>query len=297
MDIRSLRYFVAVAEHSSFSRAAEEVGVVQSAISHTIRELEGEVGITLFRRQGRSVQLTEAGSLLLGDARHIVRMVGQTKGRLRQLIAGEIGNLHIGFQAAACRRRIVSESLNEFRTGYPLIELGLSPMTGLAMEEALQKGEIDGGFFYFNRNTHLECRRLYVDDWVLALPKSHRLASATKLRLKDLRDESFIVLPRRVNPPLHDRFLAAWSAGGLTPKVVQEAFEEPMVLNLVAVGLGVAFVLDSVPTELYGNVVLKRVTDFRVPTDLCFVWDRSNENPVLGRFLDVIDQKIGREGE
>ncbi|HVO33231.1 MAG TPA: LysR family substrate-binding domain-containing protein, partial [Elusimicrobiota bacterium] len=207
---------------------------------------------------------TEAGDLLLDDARRIVRLIGDAKDRLKRLTAGDSGNLRIGFQAAACRRPIMSEALNEFRTGHPAVELELSPIAGLTMEDALQKGDLDGGFFYFEGNTRLSSRRLYVDDWALALPKSHRLASKTKLQLKDLQHENFIILPRRVNPPLNDRFLAAWANGGLSPKIVQEAFEEPMVLNLVAVGLGVAFVLDSVPTELHGNVVLKHVVDFQV---------------------------------
>ena len=90
-----------------------------------------------------------------------------------------------------------------------------------------------------------------------------------------------------MTPILYDRIFAACAAGGLTPNVVQEAFEESMVLNLVAVGLGIAFVLDSLPRELNGNVVLKHVTDFDVPTDLCFSWAEST-NPPLGRFLSVL---------
>jgi len=108
-------------------------------------------------------------------------------------------------------------------------------------------------------------------------------------RLKDLAAEGFIVLPRKVTPILHDRILAACAAGGLTPTVVQEAFEESMVLNLVAVGMGVAFVLDSLPTELNGNVVLKRVADFDVPTELCFLWEGASANPALDRFRAVLD--------
>lgn len=295
MDIRSLRYFVAVAENRSFSLAASSVGVVQSAMSHRIRALEDEVGIVLFDRDGRSIRLTAAGHLLLGDARRILQMESQARDRLKQLVDGEAGRLQIGFQSAACRRPIVSESLNAFRTRYSSVELGLAPMMGLSMEEALLNGKLDGALLYFPGNPALSSRRLYVDDWLLALPNRHRLAGAKSLRLRDLQSEDFIVLPRKVTPLLYDRIFAAFSAGGLTPRVVQEAFEEPMVLNLVAVGLGVAFVLDSVPTELHGHVVLKRVKDFSVPTQLCFVWNPENGNPVLGRFLEVLDQVASAE--
>lgn len=297
MDIRSLRYFVAVAENSSFSRAAEEIGVVQSAISHCIRNLEAEVATALFDREGRSIRLTEAGSMLLVDARQIIRSVAQAKDRLRQINEGEIGRLRIGFQSAACRRQIVSESIIEFRRRFPRIELELLPMSGLSMEEALASGEIDGGFFYRHGNPPLNHRCLYVDNWLLAVPASHALAAATDPRLKDLQGESFIVLPRRITPVLYDRIFAACSAGGLIPKVVQEAFEEPMVINLVAMGLGVAFVLDSLPSELNGNVALRRVIDFDVPTELCFLWGSTDANPTLGRFLDVLDHAVADDCE
>ncbi len=289
MDVRSLRYFVAVAEHNSFSRAAEALSVVQSAVSHRIEELEDEVGTRLFDREGRSVRLTGAGAVLLADGRRIIRSIAEAKDRLRELGEGEAGQLRIGFQAAACRRPAVSESLIAFRRHYPKVELELSPMTGQNMEEALAKGEIDGAFFYRHGNPPLCHRVLYRDNWVLALPTSHPLASAAELHLGDLATESFIVLPRKITPILHDRILAACAAGGLTPRVVQEAFEESMVLNLVAVGMGVAFVLDSLPTELNGNVVLKRVADFDVPTELCFLWEATTANPALGRFLAVLD--------
>jgi DNA-binding transcriptional LysR family regulator len=289
MDVRTLRYFVAVADYSSFSRAAETLSVVQSAVSHRIRELEDEVGTRLFDREGRAVRLTGAGTLLLADARRIIRSIAEAKDRLRQLSEGETGQLRIGFQAAACRRPAVSESLIEFRRRYPKVELELSPMTGQGMEEALASGEIDGGFFYRHGAPPLCHRVLYRDNWVLAMPISHPFAAAAELRLKDLAAESFIVLPRKVTPILHDRILTACAAGGLTPRVVQEAFEESMVLNLVAVGMGVAFVLDSLPTELNGNVVLKRVADFNVPTELCFLWEGASANPALERFRAVLD--------
>jgi DNA-binding transcriptional LysR family regulator len=290
MDVRALRYFTAVADHNSFSRAAEALSVVQSAVSHRIRELEDEVGTRLFDREGRTVRLTEAGALLLADARRIIQSVARAKDRLRQLGNGETGHLRIGFQSAACRRPVVSESLIEFRRHHPNVELELSPMTGQNMEEALAKGELDGGFFYRHGSPPLSHRVLYRDNWVLAMPSSHKLAGAAPLRLADLQAESFIVLPRRVTPILHDRILAAFAAGGLTPRVVQEAFEESMVLNLVAVGMGVAFVLDSLPSEVNGNVVLKRVADFDVPTELCFLWAEAHAGPPLARFLDVLGE-------
>lgn len=293
MDTRSLRYFAAVADHGSFSRAATAMNVVQSAISHRIQHLEAEVGSLLFHRDGRSIRLTDAGAVLLADAHKILAAIEQAKERVRQLKDGEVGRLRIGFQGAACRRQIVSEALIEFRLRFPQVELELSPMTGMSMETALKNGDIDGGFFYRHGEPSLNYRRLYIDNWLLAVSSAHRLASADELHLRDLQNENFIVLPRKVTPILYDRILAACLIGGLTPKVVQEAFEEPMVLNLVAVGLGVAFVLDSLPIEANGNVVLKRVADFHVPTELCFLWSGSAA-ATLPRFLDVLDQVAGR---
>jgi DNA-binding transcriptional LysR family regulator len=290
MEFRSLRYFVAAAETGSFSRAAESSGVVQSAISHQIRALEDEVGAALFLRDGRSIRLTEVGAVLLEDARRILDMVKRSKDRIRQIAHGEIGRLRIGFQSATCRQHVVSESFHRLRARCPMVELTILPMTGLAMEEALRNGEIDGGFFYFAGAPGLASRCLYVDNWVLAVPRTHLLAGFGSLKLRNLAAEDFIWLPRSVNPLLYDRMFAACAKAGLTPRIVQEAFDEPMVLNLVSVGLGIAFVLASIPWEPDGNVAVKPVADFDVPTELRVVWNPDNANPALGRFLAIVDE-------
>jgi len=289
MDIRALRYFVAVAESSSFSRAAERMGVVQSAISHQIRTLEEELGATLFLREGRTIRLSDAGDVLLDDAKRILNLATRTKDRVSRFVRGETGTLRIGFQSAACRRPIVSESLHILRSRFPTIDLDISPMLGLPMEKSLRDGDIDGGFFYTSGSTELRTRKLYEDGWLLALPRNHPLAAKRTLRLRDLKDEGFIWLPRKVTPVLYDRMLAACATGGLVPRIVQDAFDEPMVLNLVTVGLGIAFVLDSVPQPADGGVVFKRVTDFHVPTELCFVWHANNTSPLLPKFLEIVD--------
>jgi DNA-binding transcriptional LysR family regulator len=290
MDIRNLRYFAAAAHSGSFSRAAQDMNVVQSAISHQIRLLEEELGTELFSREGRAVRLTAAGAQLLADAELILRMVADSKSRIMRLVDGEAGSLRIGFQSATCRRTIVSETFQRLRSQYPNVTLDLLPMTGLAMQDAICKSEMDGGFFYYSgENPALSHRVLHQDDWTLALPRNHPLAAMTELKLHNLSVETFIWLPRRVTPILYDRMLAACSAGGLTPNIVQEAFDEAMVLNLVAVGLGIAFVLDSLPADSQGNVIFKRVSDFSVPNDLCFVWKTESGNPVLPKCLDLIE--------
>ena len=289
MDLRSLRSFVAVADTASFSRAAEQMGVVQSAISHQIRALEEEVGTPLFVREGRGVRLSDAGVMLLEDAKRILQLTTRAKDRLTRFVQGESGTLRIGFQSAACRRTIVSESLHILRSRYPTVDLDIAPMLGLSMEKALQNGDVDGGFFYTSGGTDLHVRKLYVDNWLLAMPRTHPLATKPKIRLKDLADEDFIWLPRKVTPVLYDRMLTACSAGGLVPRIVQEAFDEPMVLNLITVGMGIAFVLDSVPQPADGNIVFKKVVDFKVPTELCFVWHAGNTSPLLPKFLAIID--------
>jgi DNA-binding transcriptional LysR family regulator len=290
MDIRNLRYFVAAAEASSFSRAAEEMNVVQSAISHQIRLLEDELATELFSRDGRAVRLTAAGAQLLDDARQILQMVRSSKTRIMRLAKGEAGALRIGFQSATCRRAVVSETFHRLRAQYPHVALDLLPMTGLAMQAALCNSELDGGFLYYGgENPRLSRRILHTDDWVLAMPRTHPLASRENLALRDLITERFIWLPRRVTPILYDRMVAACSAAGLTPNIAQEAFDEAMVLNLIAIGLGIAFVLDSLPADPTGSVGFRRVSDFSVPTDLCFAWNEGNRNPALPKCLQIIE--------
>jgi DNA-binding transcriptional LysR family regulator len=289
---RALRYFLAVAHHGGFTRAAEESAVVQSAVSHQIRALEVEFDVELFRRDGRTVTLAPAGEMLHDYAQSIVGLIDRATQDLNRFARGDLGRLRIGFQSAASRQPLVAEALHRFRDRNPRAGLELSAGTGLSMVAAIREGALDGAFMYAEPDVDMHRIVVDRDDWVLALPASHRLAKRTKLRLADLPEESFVWLPREVNPGLHDRMLARCADRQMVPKIAQEAFDEPMVLNLVAVGIGVAFVLDSLPAHLNANIVLRRVEDFSVPVDLCFVTGGETTNRLLALFNAIMEEAV-----
>lgn len=289
---RALRYFLAVARSGSFTRAAEECAVVQSAVSHQIRVIEQEFGVSLFVRDGRRATLTPAGEMLFDYAQSVISLVDRASLDLRRFAQGDVGRLRIGFQSAAARQPVVAEALQRLRERYPQVALELSAGMGGAMIEAIAERRLDGAFMYADADVSLDRQIVCTDDWVLALPASHRLASRGSLRLQDLTDEPFIWLPRDVNPRLHDRMLAACASRHFTPRIAQEAFDEPMVLNLVAVGLGVAFVLDSLPPSANANIVLRRVADFSVPIDLCFLGSEDCPNRLLTVLRSLVSEVV-----
>lgn len=291
---RALRYFLAVAQQGSFTRAAEASAVVQSAISHQMRAIEQEYGVALFRRDGRGVTLTAAGEMLLDYAQSVVGLIDRAGQDLRRLAQGHLGRLRIGFQSAASRQPIVAEALRRFRERNPQADLELSASTGLSMIAEIGEGRLDGAFMYAEPDMGPERLVVARHDWILALPVSHPLAGRKRLHLADLTREAFIWLPRGVNPGLHDRMLACCAARRMAPRIEQEAFDESMVLNLVAVGVGVAFVLDSLPAHFNANVVLRRVADFSVPVELCFLTSGTSPNRLLKQFAGIVaDAKAG----
>jgi DNA-binding transcriptional LysR family regulator len=299
MDLRSLRYFVAAAETQNLSRAAEGLNIVQSALSHQIRLLEQDLGVALFERHGRRVKLSPVGAVFLEEARHILQEVQRARHRVERASAGHAGTLRVGFQSVACRNRLLSEALLLFRELYPEVQLTLSPMTASAMLDHLLEGDLDAGFLHLPvRPAELEAFCFDRNDWLLALPRNHRLAAAPRLRLADLAGEPFIWLPRQVAPVLNDRMLALCADGGLVPHIVQEAFDEVIMVNLVSVGMGLCFVIDSAPAIWPADMVtFRKVDDFSLPLEMCFAWRRDNGFAPLKRLTEIIgDHKSSRPG-
>jgi DNA-binding transcriptional LysR family regulator len=292
MELRHLRYFVAVAEVENFHRAAERLNLVQSALSHQIRDLERELGVDLFERRGRGIALTPTGTLFLEEAQRILAEVARASERARRASRGQLGTLRIGFQPVVARHRRIPAAFHAFRTANPAVELQLLPMTTTPQVEALKRGEIEAALLYLPaEHGELETLRICVDDWLLAVPAHHRLARRATIRMADLRDEDFVWFPRSASTDWYDRWMNRCMAAGFVPRVVQESVEEGLLLNLVAAGMGIYFALSTLRSQKPVGVVLKRVSDFSMPMDLDLVWRRSNRSPLLRRFIAIVEQR------
>src|SRR5216683_1043248 len=230
MELRYLRYFVAIGEEENYRRAAQRLNVAQTALSTQIQDLEAELRFKLFDRLPRGVKLSAAGRLFLEDARRILQQVSEAAARAAR---GQSGTLRVGFTENASWRGIVPDSFRRFRERQPDAELQLTPATSLEQIEALRSGRLDAGFVFNMPKTDAELDHLPVamQHVELAVPKGHALTRMRSVRLRDLVDASFVWFPRREAPAFYDRLMHECFRGGLkSPRIVQEGLNESTIL-------------------------------------------------------------------
>lgn len=288
MELRHLRYFVAIGEEENYRRAAQRLNVAQTALSTQIQDLEAELGFKLFDRLPRGVKLSAAGKLFLADARRILRDVIEAAARAARVARGQSGTLRVGFTENASWRGIVPDSFRRFRERQPDAELQLTPATSLEQLEAIRSGRLDAGFVFNMPKADPELDHLPVSlqHVELAVPKGHALAKVKKLRLRDLVDASFVWFPRRESPAFYDRLMHECFRGGLkSPRIVQEGLNEATILSLVSHGMGVGWVNGTARWRCPESVVIVSVVDLDMPLPLALVWRKDNTSPLLASFL------------
>jgi DNA-binding transcriptional LysR family regulator len=248
MELRHLRYFVAIGEEQHYGRAARRLRVAQPALCRQIQDLEEELGFTLFDRLPRGVKLSSAGKLFLEDARRILQEVGDAAARAGRVANGRSGTLRIGFTENSCWRGVVPESFRRFRELQPDAKLQLQPSASVEQIEAIRSGRLDAGFVNFMPKSDADLDQLLVarQHVELAAPKGHPLTKLKNIRLRDLTDAPFIWFPRWPSPAFYDRMMHECYRGGLkSPRIVQEGSNEATILSLVSSGLGVGWVLGT----------------------------------------------------
>lgn len=293
MELRHLRYFVAVGDEQHYGRAALRLRVVQPALSRQIQDLEEEVGFKLFERLPRGVKLSPAGKLFLEDARRILQDVNEAAARAARVARGQSGTLRVGFSENASWGGVVPESLRRFREIQPDAELQLQPLPSLEQLEAIRSGRLDAGFVLDMPKADPELERLRVATQriELAVPTGHPLTKLKELLLRDLTDASFVWFPRRASPALYDRLMRECVRGGLkSPRIVQEGLNEATILSLVATGLGVGWVLGTARWRCPKSVVITSVIDLNVPLLLALAWRKDNKSPLLASFVAEVQR-------
>lgn len=295
MELRHLRYFVAVGEEQHYGRAARRLRVAQPALSRQIQDLENEIGFKLFDRQPRGVTISDAGKSFLEDARRILQQVAAATARARRVAAGQSGILRVGFVESVSWHGIVPESFRRFREKQPDAELLLKPMSSAEQAEAVRLGELDAGFVFkiASMDPQLAQLEIAVLNLVLAAPRGHPVTKLKKLRLRDLAGADFIWFPRRESPAYHDHLMRECFRGGLkTPRIVQEAANEATLLSLVSCRLGVAFVSEAARWRCPRGVVLLPVSDLHVPLPLALIWQKKNASPLLTNFATDVQRHL-----
>jgi DNA-binding transcriptional LysR family regulator len=290
VELRHLRYFVAVGEEEHFGRAAERLHVVQPALTRQVRQLEEEIGCALFERLKRGVRLTEAGRSFLEEARRLLADLGRSVDRTQLVAQGTVGRLRVGFSDTATYSGELPSILRNFRARWPDVRLELFPSSSVIAGEQLRRQEVDVAFVYVAPPDlrELKTHTISVERWMLALPQAHPLVKSKRVKLVDLRREPFVWFPRPVAPPIHDRVLAACHAAGLTLNIVQEVNNPTTILSLVAGGIGVSFTITSAEKIKPDSVVLRKVDDLRVTTELSAIWRGDNKAPALQKFIEIV---------
>jgi DNA-binding transcriptional LysR family regulator len=288
MELRHLRYFVAVGEEQHYGRAARRLRVAQPALSRQVQDLEDELGFKLFERLPRGVKLSTAGKLFLEDARRILQEVNEAAARAGRVARGRSGTLRVGFTENASWGGVVPASFRRFRELQPDAELQLQPLVSLEQLEAVRSGRLDAGFIFNMPKGDPDVDRLPValQHLELAVPKGHPLTTLKKLRLRALTDARFVWFPRRQSPAVYDRLMHACFRGGLkSPHIVQEGVNEATILSLVATGLGVGWVLGTARWRCPESVVIMSVVDLSMTMPLALAWRKDNTSPLLASFI------------
>lgn len=287
MEIRHLRYFIAVAEHLHFSRAARQLNISQPPLSQQIRQLEEELGVQLFWRNKRRVELTEAGQMFLKESQQILEQVGHAVRAAQRTSRGEIGRLVVGFvMSATCS--VLPEVLRLFRERYPGVELVLEESTTGGGLAALKDKKMHLCFLRLPvRDGALSSETVLKETLVLAIPEGHHLSKRAKVPLRLLADERFILFPRLHGPGFHDQIFSLCHQSGFSPRVVQEASQMQTILSLVAAGIGIALIPASVQNLRNEGVHYKPLRERAPVTGIALAWLRDSKSPVMDHFIDV----------
>ncbi|MGE5516021.1 MAG: LysR substrate-binding domain-containing protein [Bacteroidota bacterium] len=294
MELRHLRYFVAVAEERHFGRAAERLRMAQPPLSQQIQAFEAELGARLFDRNRRKVELTAAGTALLAEARDILARAGELGRLARAAAGGEAGRLDIAFTGSVPFTEVMPRILRAFRHRYPDVRVSLREMsTGIQME-AVAEGRLDIGFARpadDNLPAGVAGRRILREPLVLALPADHPLAGSARLSMAQVAGEGLVMNPRHIGTGLYDKISQLCQAAGFAPRIAVEAHQMSTMIRLVGAGLGLAVVPQTMCRVGFDDIAFITIDDPGAFIDLLLI-HRNTISPTTKNFLAVVDENI-----
>ena len=285
MELRHLRYFVAVAEERNFTRAAARLGIGQPPLSQQIKDLEGELDVQLFRRLPHGAELTPAGEAFLEQARSVLIGAQQACVAAKRAARGESGRLRLGFTGSAAFNPIVPGTIRGFIRDYPDVGLSLAEMNSRGLLDGLRDGEIDAAFVRDEGQDGLRFRRIAEENMLIVLPSDHGEARRRSLPLAMLAAERFILYPRSKGPSLYDAITAACRAAGFEPTMGQEAPQMASIINLVATGAGVSVAPASLARIAVEGVRYVAIEGTAPVAPLMLAWRRDARAATLRNFL------------
>ncbi|MBD8161701.1 LysR family transcriptional regulator [Erwinia persicina] len=282
IELRHLRYFVAVAEELHFGRAAQRLNISQPPLSQQIQILEKETGARLLARTNRSVQLTAAGKQFLQDARQILQQVEQAADKASRLHRGDEGELRIGFTSSAPFITVVSDALFTFRQRFPAVHIQMQEINTRQQLAPLSEGRLDLGVM---RNTllpeSLDHQLLLREPMFALVHRAHRLAGRPRIALSELAQEPFVFFDPQVGTALYGEILDLLGRYQIQPDIAQEVGEAMTIIGLVSTGLGVSILPASFRRVRLSDVVWIPLTEQDAQSEVWLVWSRQREMPAV----------------
>lgn len=292
MNLRQIRYFVAVAQTENFRRASQLLHVAQPALSRQISALEEELGVELFLRLPRGVRLSNAGQVMLQRCQALLESLDGMVEEVRGVGRGLAGHLKLGFIEVAALSEIMPASMRSFRDRVPDVQLELLSMASLTQIEEIRARRLDGGFLYNppKGDPDVVSIRLERHPVYLAVPNVSPLAQLSSVRLPALQQERFIWFHRSASPQYHDQLAEAIRVAGVHYNVIHHSESEAVMLALVRMGLGIAFVNARQARRRPDGVTLLPVDDLQVLIDLHFAWRADEISPALRRLIALLGE-------
>ncbi len=290
MDLRHLRYFHAVAEELSFSKAARRLRIAQPALSRAVQELEAELGTLLLDRKRRAMRLTPGGAVLLRETGFLFERLDETVRRVRRAAAGEDGELRLGYIGPPTRA-FLGKILKSYHRRYPGVTIVLEERTPERVWEMVSKGRLSVGLtrpVLAHEALGLQSLLLCRERLCAALPADHPLAGTEALPWSTLAEEPVVLLARREGAGSHDTILAACAAAGFAPRVAHTPSVIGTILRYVEAGSGIGIVPESVTPETPEVVLVPLVPEETLP--VVMVWSREGDDPAVTAFRGIVEE-------
>ncbi|MFM0325228.1 LysR family transcriptional regulator [Caballeronia glebae] len=287
MELRHLRYFLAVAETANFTKAAEMLGIGQPPLSQQIKALEQELDVVLFKRTARGAELTLAGRVFADEARRVLDGAQRAARAAKRAARGETGHLRVGFTGTAAFNERVSGLIRKFREAYPDAELTLHEAASGVLLDEIEAGQLDVAIVRPERRVADIVQQQSWDDepMLVALPIGHPLASRRRIELAELIDEPFVQVPRAAGGTLFDDIVAACAAAGFEPRLAQPAPQMASAVTLVAAGLGISIVPKAITQVRVAGVVYRPLVARGLRARLALASRRDDPSAVVRNFL------------
>lgn len=290
MELRTLRYFQAVAEELSFSKAARRLRIAQPALSRAVRELEQELGGELFKRNKRVVKLTPAGLVLLRGADTVLGQCEDVVRRVQRTMRGQEGEVRLGFIGPPTQR-FLAGLVKAFRARHPGVSVQLEERTPERVWEMVSKDRLDVGLtrpVTAGDKLGLKTRLIQKESMCAVLPKDHPLAKVKRLTWEQLKSESLILLARREGVGLYEAAMNGCRKAGFSPRIVQTPSIVGTVLTYVAAGMGVGVVPETVEALNTASEVIFKPLHPAQTVELVMVWNVASDNPAAAAFRELV---------